>query len=283
MKKYLLTLFIFITLFSSCTQKNEFKDIDWLFNTRFFTIDELKSQINLNFVTNWNVGNNEGWTYNYSNNEFDYEYRFNFTNNKLKNIETIIKPINISPQKYNLKLRKYITKKFKLSSFTGILPEQGLEFKIENLLINGLRFEIYFRNRQFPPSLFGKWEFRYDNKTISDINDGIVLKPGYSMDRDKFLEESKNIKIVWEINDQYINIIDNKYEYDLVDNEIIFYYSGDIIETEVGRRKYTIEKNNTMKVFLKVSEYIGTDDGDALIDGDDLFSTSIYLVGNKIE
>jgi len=277
--KKIIVVFLIIILFSSCNKNKEWEDIDWLFNMRFLTVDELKSKINLNFVTNWNVGNQEGWTYNYSNNKFDYEYRFRFTNNKLKDIETIIKPINISPQEYNLKLRKYIAKKFKLSSFTGILPEQGFEFEIENLLINGLRFEIYFRNRQFSPSLFGKWEFLFDNKIISYVNDKIVPKLDFSIDKEVLLEYINNYKSIWEIDDQYIIIDDNKYEYDLIDNEIVLYsiwidYSGHRMETERSRKKYTVEKNNSIKVLIDLSI------NGNLINNDDY---NIYLIGNKTE
>jgi hypothetical protein len=283
MKKYLIFVFLIIILFSSCNKNKEWEDIDWLFNIRFITVDELKSQIKLNFVTNWNVGNKEGWTYNYSNNEFDYEYRFNFTNNKLEDIETIIKPINISQQEYNLKLRKYIAKKFKLASFTGTLPEQGFEFGIENLLINGVRFEIYFRNRQLSSSLFGKWEFKFDNKIISDVNDKIVIKHGYSINRDALLENIKNYKQIWEINSNHIIINDNKFEYDLVDNDIVFYsiwigYGGDRIESEITRKKYTIEKNNTIIIDVLFKELFRIDD--SLIFNDDF---TMYLIGNKIE
>jgi len=258
MKKCILLLFVFQFLIVSCVKSNEFEDIDWLYDMRFLTVDELKSKINLNFVTNWSVGDQEGWTYNFSNNDFDYEYRFRFTRNRLNNIETIITPVNISPQELNQKLRQHIARKFNLQSFSNIIPEHGLELKVENLLINGMRFEITFRNRQFPPALFGKWEFNFEEKTNEHIKNNIA--PHFDFSRYWFIShevglimqylDSLDTSHIWEINGT--NVIFNspnysvEYQYDINQNEITLFSHNGI---KITKFNYEVNRNNRIRLF----------------------------------
>jgi len=299
MKKYLISFFILLIFpFSivSCQNNNEWENIDFLFNMRFLTVDELKSRIRFQLHDNWCVDDREGWTYTFSNNDFDYEYRFRFNRNRLDNIETIIKPVSISPQEYNLRLRQHIARKFGISVYSNNIIEHGLELKVENLIINGLRFEITFRNRPFSSALFGRWEFNYDDITQEYIRNNItpnINLSGYIWPTNWsiLIETMLNNTQIWEISNEKIIINNIEYYYDVSENEITLFSWSNI---ELTKFNYELRRNRIINILWNGNifwEHIERDrmvfvvgQEEPIIETENIRNRTILnIIGNKIE
>jgi len=287
MKRYIFILFVLILFLNSCN-KSKAWDIDWMFQTRDLTVSEIEENFKIRLTDRQVVGLQEGFTYKISNNEFDFIYFLYFQNGRLNRIRADIVPLNMTQQECNLELRRQITRILRIPAYTNDLPELGIEMDIENLLFNAVRLNVYYRNIAFPQTIFGKWDFRYDEKTKEHISNNIIpminLSGFYGQsDTAVFIEnmvELVNNNSIWEINDRHILINGYEFEYDVKEHEIIIFARAFIGSEnfELAKFNYQIERNNIIKINW---------DGEIWKQSFGIFNiiddTILYLIGNKIE
>ena len=148
-----LNIILYIMIGINACSRDEIRkpwDIDWIFEARDLSVDEIESIIGDDLIFSSRQYSRYTYDeYNYYNykkilEKIDYLFNFTFKNNKLIFIGIEIFPLDRTPQQYNLELRQHITWLLNLGSFQNIISDRGIEFEIEYLEMNGINFSISF-------------------------------------------------------------------------------------------------------------------------------------------